>query len=161
MKGKIRFISWDVVFLTLVFIISIGYSFKAFDLSWGSVRMPSAGFLPRITGVSASVLSFALIITNIRKIKNIKTDERETDAYPHKIRLLWFVASFIVYVLIFRSIGYVISTILFTFILSKVMDNTWLVSAIIGILTGIAFFIIFSLLSVPLPMGILTGLKLF
>lgn len=153
------FCSLNVLFLSLVFLFSVFYTYLSLALPFGTARMPGASFLPRIVGVMAIVLSAGLLIVDVRKAIRGEAETKEKLAYP--ARFWWFVASFVVYVLIFRPLGYVVSTILFTFVLCMVMKNKLWVSALIAVLTGIAFFIIFSLLSVPLPMGVLTGLKLW
>lgn len=159
MKQKLRLVlNLNTFFLGLVFIFAVGYCTLAFSLPWGSARMPGAGFMPRIIGIATACLSMGLLIQD--GIKTILHGANKPEKLAHSWRLFWYVGSFIVYALIFRPVGYVLSTVAFTFVLCKVMDNSWFISALIAVLTGIAFYIIFSLLSVPLPMGVLAGLKL-
>ena len=159
MKQKLRpILNLNTFFLALVFVFSIGYTSLAFSLPWGSARMPGAGFMPRIVGIAGAVLSAFLLVKDC--VKLIRQGADKAEKLAHSWRLIWYVGSFIVYALIFRPVGYVLSTIGFTFVLCKVMDNSWWVSALIAVLTGVAFYVVFSLLSVPLPMGVLTGLNL-
>lgn len=151
--------SLNVFFLALVFAFSVCYTYMAFQLPLGNARMPGAGFLPRFVGGAAALLSAGLLVSDV--VKTMHGEAKKPEKLAHPWRLCWFVGSFIAYVLVFRPLGYVLATIVFTFILCKVMDNSLLMSAIIAILTGAAFFVVFSLLSVPLPLGVLTGLKLF
>lgn len=159
MKEKLRpMLNLNLFFLGLVFAFSVGYTYLAFSLPLGSARMPGAGFMPRIVGIAGAALSAILMIGD--GCKAIKNGVSKPEKLAHAWRLFWFTGAFIAYVLVFRPLGYVIATILFTFVLCKVMDNSWRVSALIAVLTGIALYVVFSLLAVPLPMGILSGLKL-
>lgn len=157
MKKKLELrLSANVLFLVLVLIFSVGYTYSAFAIPFGTVRSPGASFIPRIVGVMAVIISAILLAEDLRKKPS--GEDAEKAAYP--LRVLWFIVAFIGYVLIFQPVGYVISTVLFTFVLCMVMGNKWWVSAAIGLGTGVAFYILFTLLSVPLPLGVLTGLKL-
>ncbi len=139
----------NLVFLPIVFILSVVYTFSSFKLPFGSFRSPGPGFIPRIVGIMASVLSVVIFIQDIKK-----KDYKEFDVDNPKA--IWlFVACFIVYTLIFEPVGYVLSTVLFAFALSAIMKNKWWVSIVIGVGTGLAFYVLFSLLAVPLPNGIL------
>lgn len=147
--------SINILFLGLVFIFAVAYTSLAFAMPFGSLRSPGAGFIPRIVGVLAVIISAALLLNDI-----LKGEGGQKEKLAHPMRFIWYLVSFIGYVLIFRPVGYVISTMLFTFVLCKVMGNKIWLCAVIGVCTGVAFYIVFSLLSVPLPMGILSGLKL-
>lgn len=114
--------------------------------------------MPRIVGVMASVLSLILLVQEIAKASKGENDKQEKLAHP--LRLLWFTISFVIYVLLFRPLGYVVDTALFTFALCMIMENNWKISIVISIVTGVAFYLVFSLLSVPLPLGILSNLNI-
>ena len=101
------------------------------------------------------LFSIAILIIDARKMAAGEGEDNSEDSFAFPLRPILFVVSFILYVLIFETLGYVVSTVIFAFILSMIMRNKWWVSAIISISTGVAFFAIFSLLAVPLPLGIL------
>ena len=139
----------NLIFLSIVFVLSIVYTFSSFRLPFGSLRSPGPGFIPRIVGISASVLSVVIFVQDI-----LRKDYKQFDVDKPKSIFL-FILCFIVYALIFEPVGYVISTVLFAFALSSIMKNKWWVSLIIGLGTGLAFYLLFTLLAVPLPKGIL------
>ena len=149
MKSQLKKIPLNLVFLIFVFILSVFYTFNAFKLSFGTFRSPGPGFIPRIVGVATCVVSCGLFISDY-----LKKSRPEADMdYP--VKILLFLVCFIGYALIFKPVGYVISTVVFTFLLCLIMGNRIRSAAIISICTGIAFFLVFSLLAVPLPKGIL------
>lgn len=146
MKKKIPL---NLVFLVACFILSIFYTYGAFQLSFGSFRSPGPGFIPRIIGISAAVLSLLLFLNDL--FKNIR-NESDVD-FP--LVILLYLICFCVYALIFEPLGYILSTVMFAFALSCIMKNKLWVSALIGIGTGVSLYVIFNLLAVPLPKGIL------
>lgn len=159
MKRKLSSIlNLSTGFLGLVCAFSVTYTCLAFCVPMGTARMPGAGFMPRIVGVMASVLSLILLVQEIAKASKGENDKQEKLAHP--LRLLWFTISFVIYVLLFRPLGYVVDTALFTFALCMIMENNWKISIVISIVTGVAFYLVFSLLSVPLPLGILSNLNI-
>lgn len=150
-----RKIPINIIFVICVFVVSAFYTINAFSLSFGSFKSPGPGFIPRITGILAMLFSIAILIIDARKMAAGEGEDNSEDSFAFPLRPILFVVSFILYVLIFETLGYVVSTVIFAFILSMIMRNKWWVSAIISISTGVAFFAIFSLLAVPLPLGIL------
>lgn len=151
---NIRKIPINIIFILCVFVVSAFYTINAFSLSFGTFRSPGPGFIPRIAGIMAMIISAILLFLDIRKLASGKTYE-ETESIAFPLRPILFILSFVFYAIVFKPLGYVISTIIFTFILCMIMRDKWWLSLIISISTGIAFYVIFSLLAVPLPLGVL------
>lgn len=149
MNSRLKKIPINLVFTAGLFIVSVVYTIASFKLSFGSSQSPGAGYIPRIAGIFSCIVSAFIFFNDIRTGKRTYF-ELELPARP-----IMFVVFFIIYALIFEPVGYVISTILFTFALSMVMGNRLRTALIIAVSTGIAFFLVFSLLAVPLPKGIL------
>ena len=142
-------LSFNLIFLAICFMLSVFYSYSAFRLSFESFRSPGPGFIPRIVGVGAAILSAGLFVSDYLKGAR---NEAEVDS---PLTIFLYLACFCVYAMIFEPLGYVLSTVIFAFALSSIMKNRIWVSALIGIGTGVALYFIFNLLAVPLPKGIL------
>ena len=103
-----------------------------------------------IFSLGYTLLSFGLDFGTLSSPEGQKDD--------HPFRVVWYLVVFVIYVLIFKPVGYVISTMLFTATLFLIMNNKWYISIIAGLATGIVFYFLFTMLSIPLPQGILGNL---
>ncbi len=113
---------------------------------------PGAEFFPKLTAVILAILSVFLLFKKENSEQSVFTLQRKNVPY--------FIGSFIsliIYVILIPTLGFVISTILLTFIWMWLMGiRKWIALIITSILVAICVSAIFEfLLNVPIPHGIL------
>ena len=70
------------------------------------------------------------------------------------------VAIFILYALLFETLGFIPASVLFGIAMARLYDGTWLASVIAGVIMGVGLYVLFDrFLDVPLPLGILSSLE--
>lgn len=83
----------------------------------------------------------------------------EPNAPGVNVGVLSISATLFAYALLFQPLGYVLSTALMCFVISRIFGASWLQAALTGIgLSVISFFLFDRLLDVVLPTGLLGGL---
>ena len=142
---------------------------------YGAYRIPSraslglgADYLPKIVGYLLLFLSLCFLIKGllIRSPKKAtdqteKAEKTEFDIKP-VIKFSATILFLIIYVLLFKKVGFIIMTALYIFAQSLLMvpseKRNILLSAVLGIVTSILLYLIFSKgLNMLLPNGILKG----
>ena len=136
-----------------LFLLSILYTYFARGYSFGSPTAPKGGFLPQLVGYCAIVISGYLLVRSLMG----KGDAQNVKLRCDYKRLGLLVLSMVVYILIFKPVGYLISTAALLYAAMKIgRVKGWKIPAVVSVLTSVFFFLIFKVfLAVPLPAGLL------
>jgi putative tricarboxylic transport membrane protein len=136
-----------------LFSLSTVYLIFAKQLTFGSASYPKGGFVPQVAGWLAVFVSGYLFVQSLRGKGDSKDVKMETDWG----RLALLIISIIIYIIILRPVGYIISTILVLYAVLKIGGvKGWKLPGILSLCTSVVFYLIFNVaLSVPLPTGIL------
>lgn len=136
-----------------LFLLSILYTYFARGYSFGSPTAPKVGFLPQLVGYCAIVISGYLLVRSLMG----KGDAQNVKLRCDYKRLGLLVLSMVVYILIFKPVGYLISTAALLYAAMKIgRVKGWKIPAVVSVLASVIFFLIFKVfLAVPLPAGLL------
>ena len=136
-----------------LFLLSILYTYFARGYSFGSPTAPKVGFLPQLVGYCAIVISGYLLVRSLMG----KGDAQNVKLRCDYKRLGLLVLSMVVYILIFKPVGYLISTAALLYAAMKIGNvKGWKIPAAVSVLTSVFFFLVFKVfLAVPLPAGLL------
>jgi len=134
-------------------LLSLFYTINARQYSFGSPTAPRTGFLPQLVGYCAVAVSAYLFIQSLGGKGDAKYVKLGCDGR----RLVGMIAVMAAYILVFKSIGYLLSTVILLFIIMKIGKvKGWKVPLAVSVITSGCFYLIFKVfLSVPLPAGIL------
>ena len=141
----------DVIGGLFLLFISIGAILGAMRLHVGKVSEPQPGFFPFCGGV---VLAF---LSGIILFQGLSGRSKGGEAFGQLWRPIIMIVGLVVYVALLDSLGYIISTIVLSIILLRVLGTTrWGVLATAALLIAFGSYILFDrLLGVTLPGGIL------
>ncbi|WLR61410.1 tripartite tricarboxylate transporter TctB family protein [Guptibacillus hwajinpoensis] len=136
----------------VLLLISILYLFLSFQLPAFPYAIVDADALPKGLGILLAALSILLFILNPTE------DRKKSDIKKDEVLMLVAVASLIfVYILLFELLGFVIVTILFLLVTSRMLGYTkW--KTLIAVSIGFTLILYFSfnyLLQIYLPQGLL------
>lgn len=130
-----------------LFVVSAGYLAAATRFSFGVLAAPKAGFLPRLVGCSAVILS----AINLWFVFRTRIEVRADGSRPS--RAVLFVAGLVAYVLLLKPLGYALATALATaYLLKAAGTEGWRLPA--GLSIGLAggLYVLFVLvLKIPMP----------
>jgi len=137
------------LFLLSVFYLT--YSLRHYKL--GTMRMPKEGFLPMLLGIGMTGISgFLLLHSCLGK----------GDAGHVKLGFSWLrfgalIAVSLLYALTLQTVGYLIDSFLFLFMVFKIAGvNGWVKPVLISLICSVAFYLVFkTALGVMLPGGVL------
>lgn len=141
--------------------VFVMYSSCRFGL--GSFRSPGPGLMPFLLGallcsVSLYFLATSFFWKNAKKGAESETKEKgQSQANMGKI--IFVVASLIVYALVLEKLGYVVSTLFLLFGLFWAAGTTKLVAAVSSVGTVLLTYFFFSHLGVTFPQGILKFIR--
>lgn len=135
--------------------LSIFYTICARGYSFGTPTAPKTGFLPQLVGYLAIVVSAYLFVLSLAG----KGDSKDVRLQCDFKRLGLLILSMALYILLFKPLGYLVSTVLLlvaTMKIGKVKGCK--VPIIVAVITAVFFYMVFKVfLSVPLPSGMLPG----
>ena len=136
-----------------LFLLSILSTYFARGYSFGSPTAPKVGFLPQLVGYCAIVISGYLLVRSLMG----KGDAQNVKLRCDYKRLGLLVLSMVVYILIFKPVGYLISTAALLYAAMKIgRVKGWKIPAAVSVLASVFFFLVFKVfLAVPLPAGLL------
>ncbi|GBG55667.1 hypothetical protein SPFL3102_03108 [Sporomusaceae bacterium FL31] len=123
------------------------YLFFAKELSFGMIAAPKAGFLPILTGVTASVLIIAIMIRQLFGKQQMNFSE------VNWRKFLLVSIGLIFYIIFLQVVGYIAATFIIMFYLLKVTDTVgWLKPGLLSTTVAVSFFIVFvKILGITLP----------
>lgn len=127
------------------------YTHSAFQLSFGCLQAPKAGFLPVVTGCIAVTLALSLCIATL-----FRKGRRKAANIPNDInwrKLLFLIIGMIGYVILLNLIGYLLATIVILFYLFKVAETEgWVFPCLFSVGIALSFYVVFyELLGTNLP----------
>ena len=133
--------------------IGIAMLIGSAKLKLGTFQKPGPGFMPFLTGCSLALLGFILSISSL-KLHN-GTQEISIKKFLKK-GVQSLIAS-IIYVFLIDSLGFIVTTFLFIFILLKIMGTRkWFTPFFISLITvGLSYLIFIFWLRINFPRGIL------
>ena len=125
---------------------------------------PGSAFLPRLVGGLTILLSLILLAQTLPKLRrpvNAK-ESGEARSKAGNIAILLSAANLLLYVLLLRGVGFILSSILFLILQMCIMSpakpgkRELIVWAVISLAAPIIIYVVFvNLFSMPLPLGIL------
>lgn len=146
-------------------LIYFGLSFQIIDKAVTKLKTNSIEptLFPRVIALVAMVVSLSIFVSALVKYINTPADAEHEDEGRPKIFtqdrfVIW--GCMIVYILIVKPVGYIISTFLLaSVILNYIKKEKWVRNLIFSFVFSIVCFLVFNnLLSIWLPNGILEGL---
>ncbi|KKI90482.1 hypothetical protein WQ54_21270 [Bacillus sp. SA1-12] len=110
--------------------------------------------------VFPGLIGILLVVFGISLVFERKTDRKKADLVNQKTRKVLIASIFILllYSFLIAAVGYVISTLLVSVSLIRLIGNyRWLISILIGgVITAVFYLLFIILLKTPLPIGIFT-----
>jgi len=127
----------------LAFSIWYGVTARTYEASFGDPLGPAA--LPMMLSVPAGLLSLALILR--------PDPEPQWATGRPLLRQLAAVAVLIGYAMLLDTLGFILATALGVMLLGRLLQSTWMKSALSGLVTSVVLFVAFDmLLGLPLPL---------
>lgn len=143
----------DVLSGIFLLAVGMGLGFRASQLGLGQVSDPGPGFTIFLAAAVLVVLSVVLVGSSLWLPKN------EVGGGPDAIR--WgkiglILVSLIVYGLVLRKLGFVLSTFLLVLIFLRLIERkTWFAALLSGVAMSLGTYVVFDwLLQARLPRGI-------
>lgn len=149
-----------IIFLILA-ILSIAMIYSAYQIPAGSSLGQGADFMPKIVGYLLSACAIGFLYQGLKAPKE-DTKAEKFDFVP-LIRFGIALGLLVVYVLLLKTVGFVIMTALYIFAQSLFMvppeKRNILISAILAVVSSVAIYLVFTRgLSLLLPAGILKNI---
>lgn len=126
---------------------------ESLSLSLGDIHNPGPGFIPFFLGLSMTILSGLNFYAPDQRIEERSFWEN----WRQGRNILLIFAGLIVYLLLFKGLGFLITTFFLIIYLMKLAGaEGYRKSVLVSVLTIVAIYIIFyRLLIIPFPRGIL------
>jgi putative tricarboxylic transport membrane protein len=140
------------LFASLFFIaLGIGVTVGGIRLGLGKIVEPEPGFFPFLSGVTLTILSLVLFF------QALIGRRAGTRASGKLWRPAAIVMGLVIYVLIFDIAGYILSTVILSVIVLRVLEpKTRWIFAVVSLILAVGSYLLFDrLLGVLLPGGIL------
>jgi Tripartite tricarboxylate transporter TctB family len=139
--------------VTLVFLLLAAFiCVEAWQVPFGSLRMPGAGFFPLLLGVTLGVLSLLLLGTSL-----LGPGGEPIDVRPERREVVQLAVSIFVAVFLFERAGFLLTMALFVAVVMKMLGTMrWVTAILFALLGSIAAYVVFGrLLLIALPSGLL------
>jgi putative tricarboxylic transport membrane protein len=148
----------DLISGTASLFIGLAFTLGGFRYGFGAWKNPGPGFLAILFGVLLMALSASLLAMTLRGAAegaNMPFWRSKGGWRP----VLYSVLSLIVYMLILRKVGFLLTTFLFIFFLLRfVCGKRWVISVAVAVAFSLVSYGLFSvLLGTPLPKGRIYG----
>jgi putative tricarboxylic transport membrane protein len=149
----------ELVSSLLCALVGVMFLIGSIDLGLGSLDEPGPGFFPFVMAaclISFSSIHFVFSLIKGRKF-NVSTRQRFWPEDDGIKRILLTVVFLIGYVLCLNHLGFVLTTLLFMFVLLRFVEpQGWLRIFLVGVLTaGLSYAIFQAWLKSNLPVGFL------
>ncbi|GKX29684.1 hypothetical protein SH1V18_21640 [Vallitalea longa] len=144
----------NIVSGCIVIFIGVYVFFMTAGFPEGSNNVPGPAFFPRILAIIAIVLGAILVVQALIN----KADVEKINLHDENAKKSYITMGIIaIYLILFNKIGFLLLTPLLLFILIRFygMKSIWKNAVISIMVTSVVYGVFVSLLSVPLPMGIL------
>ena len=143
----------DVISSLILIFISIWVIFKSIGMRVGTLSEPQAGFVPCLSGITLSVLSWILLF------RALAGGSRDIEAFGNLRYPATVLSVLLVYTIFFEILGYIVVTVILSAFVLYILGTKWWVATILGLILSIGTYILFDrVLVLPLPSGILSGL---
>jgi putative tricarboxylic transport membrane protein len=139
--------------VSLVFLLLAAFiCFEAFQVPFGSLRMPGAGFFPLLLGVTLGVLSLLLLGTSL-----LDAGGESLDVRPERREVFQLTASIFVAVFLFEWAGFLLTMALFAAVVMKMLGTmSWTTAVVLALLGSVTAYVVFGrVLLIALPSGVL------
>lgn len=140
----------DKIFSIILCLISavVYYSASQFDMSYIGDTGLGPDFFPKVVSVILIVLSILIFISNGK--------DKKTEKNPNVKYTLITIVIFAVYIVLIGKIGYLVSTILFSFaIISLLKKDSIVLKVVYSIIFPVGLYLLFTYaFKVSLPTGI-------
>lgn len=140
----------DKIFSIILCLISavVYYSASQFDMSYIGDTGLGPDFFPKVVSVILIVLSILIFISNGK--------DKKTEKNPNIKYTLITIGIFAVYIVLIGKIGYLVSTILFSFaIISLLKKDSIVLKVVYSIIFPVGLYLLFTyVFKVSLPTGI-------
>ena len=138
----------DRIFAAFLLLVTLGYSALAFLVIRAPFQYDPLGpeSWPRILG---AVMLVCLVLLLVRP----DVDHFDVDR-PSWVRLAAVLALLVAYAALFEPFGFVLSTALFSLLVSRLLGAAWLRAAVFGVAAGVGGYLVcVGLLGLNLPAG--------
>ncbi len=134
----------------ILFALAIWYWFTAGDytIAFGDPAGPS--LFPRIVAFPLGLFALFLVIR--------PDPNPEWFRWPQALGQIGTIIALLVYPFILEPLGFPLSTMLISVVLSKILGGSWLQSVLCGIAIGLGLYVLFNFgFDLPLPVGPIFG----
>ncbi len=163
MPSTRRFLRGDVVIGVVLLALALWYGLEAQDFRPGRSGDPGAGMFPTLLALLLGVLALWLIVSAL--IEPLSQEEQDPQELARKraIALAGFVRAAIAallsiaFVVVFETLGYIITTALYAAAISLLFrrDNLWITLFAAAGAVGFLYLLFSVFLNARLPMGLL------
>lgn len=130
----------------------------SYRLGLGGLHNPGPGLMPFLLGFFLCVIAVYFLLTFISR-KQIREGAADAEQGGIHVWRLWLVlASLFAYALLLEPLGFLVTTFLVLVILFRTLDNRWSTILIASLLTALIAYVLFRYLGVQFPKGILKEL---
>ena len=127
------------------------------SIPFGTLRRPGVSFFPIILSTLLIILSIALFI---QSFKTRKANQEWVRLGDHWKKLIPVIIGIVVYVMLFKTLGYLVCTFLVLILFAKITRCTWKNALLVSIIcTFVSYTILRWYLQSPLPQGIITFIR--
>ena len=128
---------------------------ESYRLRLGEIDKPGPGFFPFSVGLVMLGLSLAALFQSAGKKSDTENKVREEPLRWWNIVII--LAAILAYALTIETVGFLVDTFLFVFIMLKVIEpQTWKKSILVGLITAVAANLVFNVIfRAQIPSGIL------
>jgi putative tricarboxylic transport membrane protein len=126
------------------------------SLNWSFWKLgPGAGFLPFVVGFLLGIMSIILVVKGTLRRKFQKQEAEESILSPKKRIFLLYVSLIVFYYLIFKPLGFLISSISFLILIIRFAESQpWKKAIWFSVALAAAYYVAFHfILKIPLPQG--------
>jgi putative tricarboxylic transport membrane protein len=147
----------DTVISIILLALTVGTLIEISKLPIGNFLFPQAGFFPLLIAILLGVLALILLGQAIKEKGKEKGNFLTSLGERKKVALT--VAGLLGFIVLFESLGFLISTFLLMAFLLRSAGHKWRASIGTAVLSALACYLLFdTLLKATLPEGILKGL---
>jgi len=145
---------YDIVSGLFLLALSLAICAGSLRLNVGTLTAPSSGFFPLVTGLVLGIFSILILIEARKSGKEIV---RFWASKANKKGIYLTFLFILVYALLLEHFGFIGTTILFFFLVSRfVSGHRWAIAVFFALVTSFSTYFVFTiLLHAPLPRGFL------
>ena len=153
---KTAFRRGEGLFVIALTLFSLIILFMSFQLGFGRIKSPGAGFFPAFISTFSFILGILLIVRSLRakKAQEIKKAFIDRGGF---LRLMAMIITFCGWLVVMPWLGFILVTFLATFAFAKIMGlEGWLKAIVLAIVGSVFIYFLFDVwFYADLPRGIL------